>query len=252
LLFLKKLFGKTILNVKLRIFIVIAGYLLLLYLILLAIDKLILPSITSGSATILIPNIISQDINNAQKIIRAKELTLEITKEVYSEKVPPGSVVAQIPNPNSQVKKGRCVYVTLSKGKELVAVPYLKGLNLRTAKINLMKAGLELGDTKFDFHDQVGKDTIISQSQSPGSKITYGTPVNIVVSKGSEKQTKIPYLIGLSMVEASVLINESGLEIGNITYQTDRTFISDIIISQSPTSGEVAIPGAKVHLILTK
>jgi len=194
----------------------------------------------------------SQDYKNAQQLIRSKDLTIEIAKEVYSDRIPQGSIVSQIPTPNSIVKKGRCVYVTLSKGKELVSVPFLKGLNSRTAKINLMKAGLELGDTKFDFHDNIGKDTIISQSQTPGSKVTYGTLINIVVSKGSEKQIKIPYLIGLTYIEATTLVNESGLTIGNITYQTDRTYISDVIISQSPKSGEIVGPDTQINLIMTK
>jgi serine/threonine-protein kinase len=216
-----------------------------------AIDRVFLPNIVSGSATIEVPKITGMKFDDAQKIINSKGLDIEIAKEVYNESLPAGSVVTQVPVAESVVKKGRYIFVTISKGKELVKVPYIMGLLQRTAKINLMQSGFELGNITYDFSENVGKDMIISQSHKPGARIPYGEKINIVISKGSEKQIKIPSLIGLSLSEATKLLNESDL-IFNVSYRPDGTFLPDIVIEQSPNPGEIATSETTINITVTK
>jgi serine/threonine-protein kinase len=207
---------------------------------------------TSGRATIIVPNVIGQDVNNARKHIENRELTFEIEKELYSDKVPEGSVISQIPLPKSFVKEGRFIYVTVSKGKELVSVPYINGQVIRNAKLNLMKVGLELGEVNYEFSESVGKDTIIYQSFSAGSKIPYGSQVSIIVSKGSELQLKVPMLIGLSEQEALDLISESGLLLGHTEYRQDNTFVPNIVIDQIPPPGTISGPQTTIRIVVSE
>ena len=235
-----------------RLLIIFLAYTLLIYGVYLAIDRIFLPKIVSGSATIEVPKITGVKLNDAQKIIRNKGLELEIAKEVYNESLPAGFVVTQIPVAESIVKKGRYVFVTISKGKEIVQVPYIMGMRQRAASINLIQAGFELGNVSFEFSENVGKDMIISQSHKPGARIPYGEKINIVISKGSKKQIKIPFLIGLSLSEATKLLNESDLILGNISYQPDGTYLPDVVIEQSPNPGETATPATVINITVTK
>ena len=235
-----------------RIFIVTFVYLLLLFLVLMVIDKFVLPAMTSGQATISVPNIIGLSIESAKKQIAMNNLTFEIEKRIYNDKIPEGAIVSQIPSQKSLVKQGRCVYVTVSKGKELVAVPYIKGQVSRNAKLNLMKVGLEIGKIDYEFNDNVGKDTIISQSIIPGKKIPYGSQVNLVISKGAEKQLKVPMLIGLTKYEAIRLIEEIELELENIEYVRDNTYFPNIVIDQVPPPGTIATPQTTIRIIITE
>lgn len=232
--------------------IVVVFYFLLLYLVFLAIDNIVLPSITSGSATITIPKLVGNSLSDAERKIKQAGLSMEITKEVNSEKVPAGAVVTQIPAPSSVVKAGRCIYVTVSKGAEMVDMPYVKGLNMRNVRMSLLKAGLELGKTSYEFNENYGKDTIAWQSVSAGSKVAYGAFIDVVVSKGSEAQTKIPNLINLTYLEATTMLTESGLSIGDITYKVDKTYIPDLVVGQTPAAGEIVTPETKISLVLTK
>ena len=225
---------------------------LLIYLVYLAIDRMILPNIVSGAATIEVPKVTGMSYNLAQQLIREKGLAIEVAKEVYNESLPAGAVVTQVPVSESVVKAGRCIFVTISKGKELVAVPYIMGLMPRAAKINLMKSGFEVGDVTHEFNDNIAKDVIISQSHKPGAKIPYGEKINIIISKGPEKQIKIPLLVGLSLAEATILLSESGLTLRGVQYTPDGTYLPDIVIDQSHNPGEIVTPETIITVTVAK
>lgn len=235
-----------------RIFILIIVYLLLLFLILMIVDRFILPSMTSGQATISVPNVIGLNENTAKKQIQNKKLIFEIDKKIFNDKVPEGAIISQVPLPRSLVKEGRFIYVTISKGKELVSVPFIQGQTSRNAKLNLMKVGLEVGKIDYDFNENVDKDVIIHQSVSPGKKIQYGSKVNIVISKGPEIQLKVPMLIGLTEFEAVALINESGLTLEHTEYRRDNTFYPNFVIDQIPPAGTIASPNTTIKIIVTE
>jgi serine/threonine-protein kinase len=223
-----------------------------MYIVYLAIDRVFLPNIVAGAATIEVPKITGLKFNDAQKIISNKGLDIEIAKEVYNESLPAGSVVTQVPVAESVVKKGRYIFVTISKGKELVQVPYITGMRQRSANINLMQAGFELGRITYEFSENVAKDMIISQSHKPGARIPYGEKINIVISKGSEKQIKIPFLIGLLLSEATKLLDESDLILGNILFRPDGTYLPDVVIEQSPNPGEIATPQTVINITVAQ
>jgi serine/threonine-protein kinase len=218
----------------------------------LLVDRVILPEITSGEATISVPNVSGKSLDAAKLTIESKGLKIEVAKEVYSVDVRTGQIVNQLPASGSIVKKGRSIYVTVSKGKELVPVPYITGLLLRTAKINLMKAGLDIGDVTYDYSESIGKDTIISQSISPTTKVPYGEHVSVVISKGTDDQSKIPSLIGLSAADAKLLIEESGFVLGTTEYKSDATYLPDVVVGQFPHPGDIAAGATVVNITITK
>ena len=154
-----------------RISILTVVYLLLLALVLILIDNFVLPSMTSGQATISVPYVVGKNVEFAKKEIIKRNLKFEIDKEQYSDKIPAGTIISQIPSSKSLVKKGRFIYVTVSKGEELVIVPYIKGQVSRNAKINLMKVGLDIGNIDYKFSETVGKDTILLQSIPSNLKV---------------------------------------------------------------------------------
>jgi len=240
-------------NSRLRKFIIVFFvYLLVLLLAIVLIDNIIFPSIVSDKKTATVPNVQGRSLSEARRLLGNSDLELEVTKEIYSEKSKPGCVVSQKPKANSKVKSGRVVFVTISKGRELVPVPYLIGLQLRSAKINLMKSGFELGEVYYDFSDNIPQDAIISQSKQAGSKIPYGERIDITVSKGGEEQIKIPNLLGMTQSEARVAIDESGLLLGTVYEKVDGTYLPGIVIQQYPSPGETAKSGAYINITITK
>lgn len=239
-------------NKSIKFIIVIVSYLSFFLLAFWMIDSVIFPNITSDRAIVTVPDIHGQSLSQAKRTLYKYDLDIEVVKELYSGKYKSGTIVSQSPQENSQVKSGRAVFVVISKGKQLVAVPYLAGLNARRAKLSLMRTGLEIGNISYDFSDDVAKDIVISQSIEPNKKIAYGEKINLIVSKGAEHQIKIPNLIGASIMEAKKILEESNLTLGTIDYRHEETYLPELIIEQHPLPGAAVAENTPVSIIVTK
>lgn len=238
-------------NVKLKYVIVFTGYFLVLYFVCLFLDHIILPAVTSGSASTAVPKVLGLDANMARDILERNDLNMEVTKEIYST-LPAGQVINQIPSPNMHVKDGRIIFVTVSKGEKESKVPYLKGLNIRAAKIALEKAGLSVGDVEYIFSDEYGKDTVAWQQYMPNALLALNTEVSLKVSKGAEAAVKVPNIVGLSLTEAKTILEECGLLVGHITYISDDTFLSDVVVGQSISQGSDVTNGTAIDIKVSK
>ncbi len=239
-------------NKKTKIIVIILCYLLGLFVCFYIIDSFVFPSITRDRDVVIVPNINGKSFGEAKRILSSYDLEIEVIKEIYSEKHKIGAVTSQLPKENSKVKSGRAIFVTISKGKELVPVPYITGLNLRNARLSLMRSGLELGEITYAFSEDVPKDMVVSQSRKPGGKIAYGEKINLVVSKGAEDQIKVPNLIGKRITEAQKLLMESNLVLGKIDFRTEETYLPELIIEQDPLQGELVDKDTPVNIIVTK
>ncbi len=231
--------------------IVFVSYVIALLLIFCFIDSIIMPSITS-SKTVIVPNIEGKSLKEAQQILASKNLTLEVTQEVYSLKQRTGTILSQKPIANTNVKEGRTILVNISKGKKLVRVPYIQLLSIREAELLLSENDLEIGVINYEFSENIDKDIIISQSLRAGEHVLYGTAINIVISKGPETQIQIPNLIGKSILEAKEILEETGLLLGIINYKVNETYQPDIVLEQTPLPGEAVIPNTTINIVVSK
>jgi serine/threonine-protein kinase len=228
------------------------GFILTVVLITILLDSVIFPSLIHDKDKIKVPDLIGKNITEVEKIIFENELTIGKLNEQFNEKIPQGVVINQIPKAGAEVKAGRAVHLSISKGKEMVRVPYIVGQNIRTARISLKNAGLEVGDVKFEFSNLFGADTVASQLVSSGRNVPYGTPVDIVVSKGSENQVKVPNIIGKNFDDAKAILEESGLLIGNVASKFHETYLPNTVISQIPAPGELAVKGNAVDIVISQ
>jgi serine/threonine-protein kinase len=101
-------------------------------------------------------------------------------------------------------------------GAASVTVPDVTGLTVPQAKEVLTAEGLRLGEQTQQNDDQVPKGNIIDQSPVDGAQLEEGKAVDVTVSAGVE-ETTVPALVGLSLDEASQVLREAGLRLGNTT-----------------------------------
>jgi serine/threonine-protein kinase len=99
-------------------------------------------------------------------------------------------------------------------GANSVTVPDLTGLTVEQAREALTAEGLRLGEQTPKNDDQVPEGNIIDQSPPDGSQLEEGKAVDVTVSAGVE-ETTVPALVGLSLDEASQVLREAGLRLGN-------------------------------------
>ena len=83
--------------------------------------------------TVKVPDVTGKTVVEAQQILENAGFSITL-KEAYDDKVTPGLVLEQDPAGNEMRKEGSAVYLTVSKGIEMVEVPNLAGKNLADAR----------------------------------------------------------------------------------------------------------------------
>ena len=146
----------------------------------------------TATPEVLMPNLVNQKIEEITPQIQSIQQGANIkTIEVYSDTVPVGNIVSQLPEAGSLLNPSQPLVVTLevSKGEELMTVPNVKGKSLTTAKSKLKKSGLKL-KTKSKYSSSYSKGKVISQNKKASSKVKKNTTIQLVVSKGPEPTKK--------------------------------------------------------------
>jgi beta-lactam-binding protein with PASTA domain len=62
----------------------------------------------------------------------------------------------------------------------------------------------------------------------------------------------VPSLIGLSLEEAKKSLSESGLNLGNLNYIENETFMPNTVINQNPSPGALVKNLSNVNLTLSR
>ena len=157
-------------------------------------------------------------------------------KEVFDDKVPAGTVIGTEPVSGAELAPESSVTVVVSKGEEKFAVPKLEGVSRDEAEAALKKVNLEVGKVDEEYSDTVAKDTVISASQKPGTKLSKGEKINLVVSKGVAP-IPVPNVEGLTFDAAYATLAKRGFRVGK-----DEVFSDDVpkgkVVSQFPKSTE--------------
>ena len=231
---------------------VILGFFVGIYIIAMIVDNIIVPKMVHERPIVSVPDLIGADEEEASQKLSAIGLNYELSGEQYSDEMPPDKILRQLPSPGTEVKKGRPVYLTLSKGTETVRVPSFVGFDIRKAKLEIMKLGLKLGEIKYENSEEYPKDTIIAQTVKPGSEIKYGKHIGFTISKGSEHTIEMPVLIGQKLEDLVILLEEHGLRLGKVRYESSETFQQNVIIDQYPKEYDIVQLGTYINITVSK
>ncbi len=228
------------------------GFLLAFYLLL---DKIVMPAYTRHGQVIEVPDLTNLIYEDAREVLN--ELDLEIVEEAKkydtNNEFPIGTIMAQNPQPRSMVKKGRRVYVIVSKGEPTIEMPQLIRRSERNAIFMIKNSGLELHEVRYE-HSDIFPEGVVSNQSIPISKeVKIGTPVDIVVSLGRfPDRFIVPNVIGRSLNDAKKIIIQSGLTIGDIHYQDEPDLLPETVINQSLKDAEEVSRGDTLHLLVSK
>jgi len=235
---------------------IIAIIFLVFLVVYLLFDKIIMPAYTRHGQAIEVPDLTNIIYEDAREIL--DRLDLEIVEETKkfdtSDEFPIGVVMAQNPKRGSLVKKGRRIYVIVSKGEPIIEVPQLMGGSERNAIFTLNNLGLELGEVRYehsDVHSLAG--TVIYQSIPVGKEVKIGTVVDIVVSLGQfPDRFIVPNVIGRNLADAKKIIIQAGLTVGEILYQDEPDLLPETVINQSLKAEEEVSQGDTLNLLVSK
>jgi serine/threonine-protein kinase len=198
-----------------------------------------------------VPSLVGRDIVYALETLNALGLGLKIADQEFDSTVPENHIISQKPAQDSFIKKGRSVWVVLSKGSQLVWVPHLEGDLLSLAQLELKRQGLKTGQlTKV--HHNLSPNKVVAQYPPANSRQSRGSQVNLIVSQGEFPPRYImPDLIGISLSVATIKIKSLGLEVGEVTTETYQGAQPQTVINQFPKSGYPVEAGQQVNLVVT-
>jgi len=154
------------------------------------------------------PNVIKLPINEASKIITSKKLRYLIIDSIYKPEEKPGIVIAQNPEPFTNVKENRIIYLTITTYlPPSVQMPKLIDLSERQATMILSSYDLKLGKIIYEpsyCNGCVIKQLYKNKPIEPGTYIKKGSVVDIVVgTKGA---------INLPQINDTINSDENPLE----------------------------------------
>lgn len=200
-------------------------------------------------AKVSIPSIVGMKSSEAKNTLAQANLNLKITKEIFSEEIGKGRVIEMNPSAGEKIAADGLIKVTISKGPERYLVPKLSGLSLADAGALLTKSKLVIGSTNYIFNDKTEKDLIIGSSPTFGELIKKNSPVNLLISKGSDLIDVGAYA-GKSSDQALNELNDAGFDL-TVKEKFSETVKAGNVISRDPQELKMA-RGSKITLTVSK
>lgn len=225
----------------------LVGCLLLVYL---AVDFLVMPSYTRHNVTVSVPDARNLDYAEAENILTAADLRVKRVVERYLANQPRNIVLAQDPPPNTKVKPGRHVYLTVNSGRQtLVAVPDLKDLSLRQAKNRIASSRLILGAVQRDTLPSPYQNIVTRQNPASGDSLIPGTAVNLWISGGlGDQRIQVPDLTGLHIDQAEHALLRAKLRLIVLTDPGIPATAIDTVQRQTPPPGVSVPEGSEIRV----
>lgn len=206
-----------------------------------------------------VPKLKGLTVEKAVELLESQGLTYQIDS-VYQVNRPPGTVIEQDPDPNTNVKANRTIYLTvITSQAPNVNFPEIVEKTFLEAQAILNNSGLKVGDTIYT--SDIARDRVLEakfggQVLKRGEEIPKGSRINLVLGDGKgTSEVDIPDITGLSLSDAVFALRGALLSLGNVTYEgTVRDTANAYIIRQMPalsdTLTKVSI-GSRINVVLS-
>jgi|SRR6185437_2362209 len=186
-----------------------------------------------------VPQLKGMQVEKAMSLLTDQGFQYKIDS-VYVLDQPPGAVIEQDPDPGTNVKINRTIYLTVvTRLAPNVSLPDLEPYTYREAVATIANYGLKVGDTTYKSdiaRDRVLEVRFAGQPIKAGTKIPKGSKIDLVLGNGEgASEVDIPNLVNQDLDAAKFVIKNGGLTLGTITYQgqiTDSTSL--VVVAQSP------------------
>ena len=207
-----------------------------------------------------VPNLKGLSIENAVQLLESEGFRYQVDSVFIMDKKA-GLVLEQDPDPNTNVKDDRMIYLTIvSSQTPDVNFPDIENKTLVEAQAMLSNYGLKIGDTTYQA--DIARDAILGfsfagQAIRIGQKIPKGSRIDLILGDGfGASEVDLPNLIGLTLSEALFSIKGASLTLGSKTYDgVIRDSANAVIIMQTPSFipdslNKISI-GTRINLVLS-
>jgi beta-lactam-binding protein with PASTA domain/tRNA A-37 threonylcarbamoyl transferase component Bud32 len=192
-----------------------------------------------------VPDVVGQTQAQAFRVLVGQHL-VPVASPVNS-KVKPGTVVAQNPKKNAQVKKGTEVTLSVSAGVASKAIVDVSSEPRATAAQNLLTQGFQVKVDPAQYSTTIDPGSVIATIPSAGSSFPVGTVVHVIPSKG----VQIPNVLNETQNAATVAIRNVGLNPVAVPTPSSTVGFGNVI-STTPGANAVNVaPGSTVKMLVS-
>ncbi len=240
------------------------GVMFIVSLLLFFLVRIALNLYTHHGKTLTVENYTGMTFKDAKKKAGKRSFKAVVLDSVYLLDRPSGIVITQNPAPNSEVKKNRTIYLTISGGTAPeVQLPDLIGNDdFEQYRRKLERLGINARIRAQEFDPKLEDNTILylfygDQRISPadlkkGVDIPKGSTLEVVVSVRNTGRVELPDLRCMTYDEAIFALRASKLELGFV--DTPDGSRSGYVVRQSPSysPGRTLAVGEKVSFVLRR
>ncbi|WP_328480892.1 Stk1 family PASTA domain-containing Ser/Thr kinase [Streptomyces sp. NBC_00377] len=204
--------------------------------------------ISTGAPKVVVESVLGKSLDEAKAILEGDkyQFVVKTKEEVSTEEE--GTVLKQDPKLGAEVEKGTTITLTIAKAEQKATVPDVSNKSCDDAKAQMEQNELKGNCVQVDTQDPNQVDKVIQTVPSIGSQADKGSTVQIQI--GRSNQTQVPNnLQGLSVKDAKKALQDAGLNVGNISGNSDD---DAQVISSDPAPGSTVNKGQTVNLIAFK
>ena len=163
--------------------------------------------------------------------------------------VPAGSVIRTQPPSNTVINPDSLVTIIVSVGPEAFPIPYVLDIETERAIYVVEESGFILGQLLEVNDESIPRGFVISQNPVAGTKMSPGTKVDLVVSKGPSL-IEISDLSRKSPEDAIQILETLGFEYELIEEYSDDVEIG-LVSGTLPEAGEIVTPDQLIQVIVS-
>jgi serine/threonine-protein kinase len=133
---------------------------------------------------------------------------------------------------------------------EVVPVPHLTGATTQEAQAFLQEAGLEMGETRETYNDDVPPGEVISTTPPYGEELEKGSTVALTISKGPE-MVPMPALLGSAEADALAALQAQGFQ-AEVQRDYNESVGAGLVCAMQPAPNAAVMRGSKVVVTVSQ
>lgn len=187
------------------------------------------------------PNLVGRTLSDAKGICSELGVSLIVDTQHLrnSDKVPAGKIAWQnrTPGATNLVKRGTDIHVELSAGPLVLQVPDLSGQSPRTALLRLGQVNLKLVTLAY-VDSAPTQQGILAEDPPKGTVVAAQKDIALLVGSPAAPLTYVmPDLIDHSLDSVRPVLENRGLAVSNVKFESYPGIADGIIIRQFPLRG---------------
>ncbi len=219
---------------------------------------------TRHNSVIKVGNYVGKNIKESKRALEDAGFNLVITDSLFKENTPPDLVLDQNPAANSYVKKGRTIYIKITKSAgDLVSLPDIAGrddINLYRQNLDLIGIHIARIDTipNADLTDGTILGVFVNDKEvtdllKQGVRLPQGSSITLKISRRETNDIVMPDVLCKSGEQASVILDAMSLLVGSVKPEGNVTNNnSAYVFKQEPAAGTPMKKGMSVIIYVTQ